>query len=70
MTREHAQTVMRTLLPGLHYLAAEALRAGCVDASQIILDAIRTIEHRLTIQGGNHEQGDLCAPGAGGDVAH
>lgn len=44
MSTEQRET-MRALLPGLHYLAAEALRSGCHDVSKIIFDAISNIEH-------------------------
>lgn len=69
MTGEQMQLVARALLPGLHYLAAEALRAGCQDISRIIFDAISKIERRLPDQGEDHEQRDLRAPAIGRDVA-
>lgn len=68
MTGEQMHLAARALLPGLHYLAAEALRAGCQDISRIILDAISTIERRLD-QGEDHEQRDLRAAEIGRDVA-
>lgn len=70
MTGEQMEVVVRALLPGLHYLAAEALRSGCHDVSRIIFDAISTIEHHMLDQGEDHEQRDLCAPAIGGDVTH
>lgn len=61
---------VKALLPGLHYLAAEALRSGCLDVSRIILNAITTIERDVLSEGGNDEQRDLREAAAGPDIAH
>lgn len=61
---------VRALLPGLHYLAAEALRSGCLDVSRIILEAITTIEREVLKEGGHDEQRDLRETAAGSDIAH
>lgn len=50
----------RALLPGLHYLAAEALRSGCHDVSKVIFTAISHIELMTIELGENDEQRDLC----------
>lgn len=60
-----ARESARALLPGLHYLATEALRSGCHDVSQVIFDAISHIE-LMTLEGANDEQRDLCAARANG----
>ena len=46
----------RSLLPGLHYLAIEALRSGCPDISQTIYQAISQIETIMNQEGEQHEQ--------------
>lgn len=50
----------RALLPSLHFLAAEALRSGCHDVSQIIFDAISSIESMVLAEGETDEQRNLC----------
>lgn len=62
---------IKGLLPGLHYLAAEALRSGCPTVSQAIFDAISQIELLMLEEGGNDDQRDLCAARAtGAEHAH
>lgn len=56
----------RALLPSLHYLAAEALRSGCHDVSQVIFDAISHIELMVLEEGEANEQRDLCPAWATG----
>lgn len=51
----------RALLPGLHYLAAEALRSGCHDVCQVIFNAIVHIEAMVQEVREGHEQGSLSA---------
>ncbi|MCR6630635.1 MAG: hypothetical protein NVV74_11620 [Magnetospirillum sp.] len=70
MTGDEANAVILALLPGLRYLAAEALRSGCHDVSLVIYDAISTIERRMLVQGGNDEQRDLCQTAIRSDLAH
>lgn len=61
----------RALLPSLHYLAAEALRSGCHDVSQMIFDAISHIESMAFEEGEDNEQRDLCkAWSTGSECAH
>lgn len=60
MSRAQRESV-RALLPGLHYLAAEALRSGCHDVSQVIFAAISHIEALVLDEGESHEQRDLCS---------
>lgn len=50
MSREERENA-RALLPSLHFLAAEALRAGCAGASQVILNAISHIETMVADEG-------------------
>lgn len=56
----------RALLPSLHYLAAEALRSGCHDISQVIFDAISHIESMVLEEGESDEQRNLCPAGSTG----
>jgi|GEM_PF-6453126 hypothetical protein len=46
----------RALLPSLHYLAAEALRSGCPDISQVIFQAIVRIEKIMSREENDNEQ--------------
>lgn len=53
---------VQALLPGLHYLAAEALRSGCHEVCQVIFNAIVSIEAMVQEAREVHEQGSLSAP--------
>lgn len=46
------------LLPGLRYLAAEALRMGCADVCGIIFKAIDDIEREMERGGQDNDQCD------------
>lgn len=64
----HARSeAARALLPGLHYLAAEALRMGCVDVCGILFKAITDIEGQMERGERNNEQCDQT--GAAGCVS-
>jgi hypothetical protein len=68
---EAEQDSARALLPGLHYLAAEALRSGCPDVSQIIFQAITRIETMVDREEDDNEQcGALAGCSAGSQLAH
>jgi hypothetical protein len=51
----------RALLPGLHFLAVEALRSGSPAVSQVIYDAISTIENIMDEKGHCNEQCRVAA---------
>lgn len=48
------EEAVRALLPGLQYLATEAQRAGLVDVSQILVDALSRISRWTTGADGGH----------------
>lgn len=57
------------LLPGLRYLAAEALRAGHPVVARIIADAIAAIEQLYSQGEDEHEQCGIHPPLAPGNRA-
>lgn len=61
------QDSVRALLPGLHYLATEALRSGCPQVSRIIFEAIGNIE--VMVKGEGNEQRRLREAGPARAVA-
>ncbi|MBF0327086.1 hypothetical protein [Magnetospirillum moscoviense] len=63
---EAEQDATRALLPGLHYLAVEALRSGSPAVSRVIYDAISTIENIMDEKGEYNEQCCVAAASEAG----